>query len=194
MNKLLSFLNRYANLRVSLIVLALLFLVIAPINSRMTDSLDELSNGVSKLDFHKSYNVSLVRNLYESYGEQGRALYAWDLLVDTFYPLAVAGAAMLFALTIVRKPILQKLLIVIPMIFLVTDVIENAFLLLFLGTYPSLSPTLVGISSFFTRVKLFTIYPTFYEMFLFMPIAIIMSVGAFIRNLWSNRKSAVQSQ
>ena len=192
MNALLSYLNRYANLRNALIVTVFLFIVVVPINNRMTDSLYKLANGVSKLDFQRPYDVALVRQLYEAYGEQGRALYAWDLLVDTFYPLAVAVATMLFALTAIRKPILQIILLIFPLIFLVTDVIENGLLLLFLGTYPSLSPTLVNISSLFTSIKLFTIYPTFYEMFLFMPIAIILGVVSIARKLWAARKVAAQ--
>lgn len=192
MNKLLVFLNKYANLWSALGVVVFLFAVVVPINNRLTDTLYHLANGVSKLDFHRTYDVAVVRQLFDVYGQQGRAMYAWDLIVDTFYPLAVAGAAMLFALTVVRKPILQKLLIVFPMIFLVTDLIENALLLLFIATYPSLSPTLVSISSLFTRIKLFTIYPTFLEMFLFMPIAIIITAATFVRNLWRARKTAVQ--
>ena len=194
MNIVLSYLNKYANLRNALMVTAFLFIIVVPINKRLTSSLYELANSVDKLDFHRTYDVAQVHQLYDAYGEQGRAMYAWDLLVDTFYPLAVAGAAMLFALSVVRKPILQKALIIFPLIFLVTDVIENAFLLLFISTYPSLSPTLVGIASLFTRIKLFTIFPTFYEMFIFMPVAIIMAVVSFARNLWIARKSILQDR
>lgn len=193
MNALVSYLNKYANLRNALLITAFLFLIVVPINNKMTDLLYALANGVNKLDYQRPYGVALVRQLYEAYGEQGRAIYAWDLIVDTFYLLAVAGAAMLFALTVIRKPILQKLLIVIPLIFLVTDVIENAFLLLFIGMYPSLSPMLVSISSLFTDIKLITIYPTFYEMFLFMPIAIIIAVVSFIRKLRTAPRSASQN-
>lgn len=194
MNTLLFYLNKYANLRNALLVTAFLFVVVIPINNRLTDSLYERAHGVSKLDYHRTYDVTQVDQLFSVYGEQGRAMYAWDLLVDMLYPLAVAGAAMLFALTVVRKPVLQKLLIVLPLIFLVTDLVENAFLLLFLGTYPSLSPILVSIASLFTRIKLFTIYPTFYEMFLFMPVAMLIAVVTFARNMWSARKSAVQNR
>lgn len=193
MNALVSYLNKYATLRNALLVTVFLFLIVVPINNRLTDSLYELANGVSKLDYHRTYNVAVVSQLYDAYGKEGRTMYAWDLIVDTFYPLAVAAATMLFALTVVRKPILQNILIVIPLIFLVTDVIENTFLLLFLGTYPSLSPMLVGISSLFTRIKLFAIYPTFYEMFIFMPIAIIIAIVFFVKNLWTARKSVAQN-
>jgi hypothetical protein len=193
MNKLLSFLNKYANLQAAFIVTAFLFLIVIPINNRLTDSLYQLAHGVSKLDYHKTYDVALVSQLFDAYGEQGRAIFAWDLIVDTFYPLAVAGAAMFFALAVVRKPILQKLLIALPMIFLVTDVLENALFVLFIATYPSLSPILVGTANLFTRIKLFTIYPTFYEMFIFMPIAIIIAVISFTRRMWAVRKAAVQN-
>jgi hypothetical protein len=187
MNKLLSFLNKYANLRDALIVTAFLFLIVIPINNRLTDSLYQLAHGVPKLDFQRTYDVALVSQLFDAYGAQGRAMLAWDLLVDTFYPLAVAGAAMLFALAVVRKPILQILLIVIPMIFLVTDVIENAFFMLFIAMYPSISPILVGTANLFTRIKLFTIYPTFYEMIIFMPIAVILAIVSFARRKRSTR-------
>jgi hypothetical protein len=187
MNRLLSFLNKYANLRDALIVTAFLFLIVVPINNRLTDSLYQLAHGVPKLDFQKTYDVGLVSQLFDAYGKQGRTMFAWDLIVDTFYPLAVAGAAMLFALTVVRKPILQILLIVIPMIFLVTDVIENAFFMLFIAMYPSISPILVGTANLFTRIKLFTVYPTFYETIIFMPIAVILAIVSFARRKLSTR-------
>jgi hypothetical protein len=187
MNKLLAFLNKYANLRDALIVTAFLFLIVVPINNRLTDSLYQLAHGVPKLDYQKTYDVGLVSQLFDAYGKQGRTMFAWDLIVDTFYPLAVAGAAMLFALTVVRKPILQILLIAIPMIFLVTDVIENVFFLLFIAMDPSISPILVGTANLFTRIKLFTIYPTFYEMIIFMPIAVILAIVSFARRKLSTR-------
>jgi len=187
MNKLLAFLNKYANLRDALIVTAFLFIIVIPLNNRLTDSLYQLAHGVPKLDFQRTDDVALVSQLFDAYGAQGRAMFAWDLLVDTFYPLAVAGAAMLFALAVVRKPILQILLIVIPMIFLVTDVIENAFFMLFIAMYPSISPILVGTANLFTRIKLFTIYPTFYEMISFMPIAVILAIVSFARRKLSTR-------
>ena len=117
MNKLLAFLNKYANLRDALIVTAFLFLIVVPINNRLTNSLYQLAHGIPKLDYQKTYDVALVSQLFDVYGKQSRTMFALDLILDTFYPLAVAGAAMLFALTVVRKPILQILLIAIPMIF-----------------------------------------------------------------------------
>jgi hypothetical protein len=190
MNKLLAFLNKYANLRDALIVTAFLLIIVIPLNNRLTDSLYQLAHGVPKLDFQRTYDVALVSQLFDAYGAQGRAMFAWDLLVDTFYPLAVAGAAMLFALAVVRKPILQIVLIVIPMIFLVTDVIENAFFMLFIAMYPSKSPILVGTANLFTRIKLSIIYPTFYEMIIFMPIAVILAIVSFARRKLSTRSIA----
>jgi hypothetical protein len=72
-------------------------------------------------------------------------------------------------------------------------VIENALFLVFIATYPSLSPILVGVANLFTRIKLFTIYPTFYEMFLFMPIGVLITVVSFARKIWTTRKAAVQN-
>lgn len=189
MNALLINLNQYANRRCALIVATLFFGVIVPINSKLTASLYEFAHGVSKLDYHRTYDVALVMQLYDAYGEQGRAMYAWDLLVDTFYPLAVAGAVMLFAVIVIRKPILQKLSVAAPLIFLVTDIIENTFLLLFLATYPSLSPTLVDLSSLMTRIKLFTIYPTFAEAVIFMPIAVIVTAVKFVKSKISSKNN-----
>jgi hypothetical protein len=67
-------------------------------------------------------------------------------------------------------------------------VIENAFFMLFLAVYPSISPILVGTANLFTRIKLFTIYPTFYEMFIFMPIAVILAIVSFARRKLSTRR------
>jgi membrane protein implicated in regulation of membrane protease activity len=146
------------------------------------------------LDYHRTYDVATVNELFDAYGARGRAMYAWDLIVDTFYPLAVAGAAMLFALIVVRKPIFQKIVIALPLIFLVTDLIENAFLLLFIASYPSLSPVLVYISSFFTGIKLFTIYPTWVEMVLFAPVAVLfVSAGLVKKRFFPNRKKPSQA-
>ena len=184
MNKLLSFFQKYATPKNAIIVFVALRIIVA-ILQKFDQPLDALMPGEGKLDFHERYDISTVERIYDAYGEQGRSIYAWDLLVDTFYPVLLSLSAILFVLLVARHPVLQKALVLPPLIFATDDVTENAFFLFFIWTYSSLSSTVVSVANIFTRIKLFTFDITFVELYLFILLAIVI----FVTNKLRDRKS-----
>lgn len=180
MNRILSFFRKYATLQNAFIAILALQIVI-PILHQFDLPLMALTPGESKLDFYEQYDVSTVQHLFEAYGPQGRGIYAWDLVADTFYPLLLGLSAILFTLLVIRNARWQILLILIPLIFMIADVLENIFFLSFLGMYPALSPMLVSAANIFTRIKLYTIPITFLQLYLFVILTIIVFVVSFFK-------------
>jgi hypothetical protein len=182
MDKLLSFFRKNATLQVAFVTLIALQLTVAVLQ-KLNQPLRTLTPGESKLDFHRQYDVSTIERIFDAYGWEGRTAYALNLVVDTFYPLFLGIAAILFILLVVRKPLWQSILILFPLVFMITDVFENMFFLFFLWTYPRLSAALVYLANIFTRIKLFTIYITFLELYLFVILTIIVFVLSKFRGL-----------
>jgi len=104
------------------------------------------------------------------------------------YPLSQALASILFIRFVIRKPILQKALVLFPLIFLIADLIENALFLTFIWAYPSLLPTLVALASTITGIKRVTLSISYGELFLFMLITIII----LVKNLFAKKRPAPQ--
>jgi hypothetical protein len=176
MNKILLFPRKYATLEYAFVAIVALQIIIAILH-RFDSPLMALTPGEGKLDFHRSYDVPTVQHILNAYGEAGRRIYALDLVADTFYPVLMGLSAILFTLLVIRNRRWQMLLILFPVIFMTADVLENILFLTFLCTFPSLSPTLVGIANLFTRIKLFTISITFFQLYLFVILTTLLFVG-----------------
>jgi hypothetical protein len=188
MNKLLSFFQKYATPKNAIIVLVALQIVVQILH-KFDQPILALTPGVEKLDLTFNYDVSTVARIFGAYGEQGRNLYAWDLLVDTLYPVFQSLSAILFILLVVRNPFWQKLFILFPVIFVPLDLIENLFLLSFLWSYPSLSTGLVQVANVITIIKLIAVYITTVEYFLFLLLAIILAIVSFVRSKLAARRA-----
>ena len=173
MNAMLNVFKRYATLQFAFVALVALQLTVA-ILQRVDQPLRALAPDESKLDFQSQYDSSTIQRIFDAYGQQGRTIYAWDLVVDTFYPVLLSLAAILFILLVVDNSKWQKLLILFPLIFAITDVVENAFFLSFLQMYPEFSPILVSMANFFTRIKLFAISIIYLELYLFVILTILI--------------------
>jgi hypothetical protein len=173
MNKITSFIGKYATLELAFTAIVALQIIIVILH-RFDAPLMALTPEEGKLDFHRSYDVSTVQRIFEAYGQKGRTIYALDLLADTFYPLLLGLSAILFTMLVIRNIRWQTLLILIPLIFMTADVLENIFFLIFLWIFPSVSLSLVSIANVFTRIKLFTIPITFLQLYLFVILTICL--------------------
>jgi hypothetical protein len=163
MDTLLAKFRKFANPKSAFIVLAL-FILNAIILARFDQPLLDLANGEPKLDLRFGYDLATVERLFDAYGEQGRELYVRDLLVDTPFPILGGLATILFVLVAFRNPLWQKVLVIAPIMFIVTDLFENVLLMFLLQSHPSLSPGLVAFSSFVTQVKRSAFYIIFAEL------------------------------
>ena len=152
METLLSKLRNLATPKSAFLVLAL-FILNAIILGRVDQPLSDLANGEPKLDLRFGYDLPTVERLFNAYGEQGREMYVWDLLVDTPFPVLGGLATILFVLAAFPNPRWQKILVIAPITFILTDLLENVLILLLIQSHPSLPSGLVAFSSFVTQVK-----------------------------------------
>jgi hypothetical protein len=163
METFLSKIRKFATPKSAFITLAL-FILNAIILGRVDQPLSNLANGEPKLDLRFGYDLATVERLFDAYGEQGRELYIWDLLVDTPFPVLGGLATILFVLVAFHTPLWQKVLVIAPITFIVTDLLENVLFMFLLQSYPSLSSELVAVSSFVTQVKRSAFYIIFAEL------------------------------
>lgn len=163
METLLSKLRNLAAPKNAFFVLAL-FILNAIILGRVDQPLSDLANGEPKLDLQFGYDLVTVERLFNAYGEQGREMYVWDLLVDTPFPVLGGLATILFVLAAFPNPRWQKILVIAPITFIVTDLIENILILVLIQSHPSISSRLVAFSSFITQVKRSAFYIIFVEL------------------------------
>ena len=179
MDTLLAKFRKFANPKSAFIVLAL-FILNAIILARFDQPLLDLANGEPKLDLRFGYDLATVERLFDAYGEQGRELYVRDLLVDTPFPILGGLATILFVLVAFRNPLWQKVLVIAPIMFIVTDLFENVLLMFLLQSHPSLSPQLLAFSSFVTQVKRSAFYIIFAELVISGIIVIFVEVKRMI--------------
>jgi len=152
MESLYALLKRWATPRNAFIALALLLMSMTLL-SLADRPLAALAGGEPKLDLRFGYSLDTIRTLFAAYGEHGRQLYAWNLVIDTPFLILVAVTTVLFvALAFEHQP-WNLLLSVAPLVFMLTDLIENAFFFRILATYPDINPGLAALSSILTQVK-----------------------------------------
>ena len=142
------------------------------------------------MDLHFGYDPQMVHNLFEGYGSQGRELYADNLAIDSFMPLFLAQATVLFTAMAFGGSFFGRFLLFIPIAFLVADWVENILLFLLLNAYPALDPGLVKISSNITRPKLIAAIGTY----ALLVISGIVIDSRYAKSLWSERLLNRQAQ
>jgi hypothetical protein len=152
MDTITSNLQKWTNWRNALIVLGL-FILNAILLGALDQPLLDLASGEPKLDLRFGYDLDTVEMLFGSYGEMGRSIYIWNLLVDTPFPLLGGMATILFIHLSIEHERSRRVLILAPIVFMVTDIAENILILSMLGAYPSLSLSLVTVTSLITQVK-----------------------------------------
>lgn len=151
MNAILSLLERLATWRgfvVLLVLYAIVFGMIIVTLSRLT----ALTGGIGILDFDRGYSTERVRQVFDSYGEQGFALYGRIQLLDLANPAlySLIFACLIYLLWKNRRAVWVA---VLPIAAGVLDYSENLTLFLLARSYPDISPGLVGVSSTLSLVK-----------------------------------------
>jgi len=126
--------------------------------------LQALAGGDAPFDIRPlGYSYKGARSFLDAIGEQGRAFYLHpQLILDTIYPpfYAVSRGLALWWLTIPGRlydgAVPQRwrwTVVAMPIVMAICDGVENVGIAKMLWTWPDLSPGLVQISSFATRVK-----------------------------------------
>ncbi|NIV38480.1 MAG: hypothetical protein GWN58_56410, partial [Anaerolineae bacterium] len=118
------------------------------------------------------YDLATVQMLFRSYGEAGRSLYLCNLLVDTPFPIFGATATILFVFLAFDRQSARTSLVIPPIVFAITDLIENILIVFMLQRYPYLSPSFVSSVSLVTQVK----RAAFYLTAGILPISLIVAI------------------
>jgi len=167
--------EKIVNLRNAVIVLVL-FILNAVLLGRLDQPLANLANGEPKLDLRFGYDFATVERLFGAYGEEGRSLYGWNLLLDTPFPILLAGATVLWVFLAFSQNAWRRWLALPPLVFMVTDLVENVMLYILVKNYPPISETFVAAASAVTQLKRSAFY-------LSMALLLISGVVLGIRKL-----------
>jgi hypothetical protein len=73
--------------------------------------------------------------------------------------------SILFILFVVRRPTVQKVLILFPLVFLICDFIENILFLYVIQAYPFITSGFVKLASTITVIKRFNQFISYMELF-----------------------------
>lgn len=126
-----------------------------------------LSAGVSlplKMDFRPLSTITELTAVYELYGEAGRQMYFIINIVDMIFPVAfVLAIGGVFTLVADRAGYSRRWNL-LPLGFLVFDVIENSMQMLFIRQWPDVSATLAlgcGVITFYKLVFFFVAFGGF---------------------------------
>jgi hypothetical protein len=170
-----SRLDQWATLKngvIAVVLFGLNGLLLAGLDQRLTG----LASGEPKLDLRFGYDLATVQRLMGAYGAEGRSTYVWNLVADTPFPILGAIAVSLFALLAFRGRSWLKLLILPPLLFGVTDLVENALLVTIVGGYPALWPGLIAVASRVTQVKRAAYYTSMLELIVSVLLVALLEV------------------
>lgn len=167
--------EKIISLRSAVVVLAM-FLINAVLLGRLDRPLEVLSGGEPKLDLRFGYDFATVERLFGAYGEEGRALYGWNLLLDTPFPILLAAATLLWVFLAFPGRGRRLWLAAAPLVFMVTDLAENMMLYALVQSYPALSEPFAAAASLVTQIKRSAFY-------LSVALLVISGVALAVRGL-----------
>lgn len=126
-----------------------------------------LSAGVSlplKMDFRPFSTINELTAVYELYGEAGRQMYFIINIVDMIFPVAFVLAIGGVFTIVADRAGLSRRWNLLPLGFLVFDVIENSMQIYFTRQWPDVSPTLAlacGVITFYKLAFFFVAFGGF---------------------------------
>lgn len=172
--------------------IAIVTLVLFGLNGLLLAQLDQplikLADGESKLDLKFGYDLTTVQRLLDAYGEEGRSIYVWNLIADTPFPVFGAIAVSMFVLIAFKNQFWRAILVSVPLIFGLTDLVENTILLSIIKGYPAIPSLLVDISSMVTQIKRTAYFASMLELILCVILIIVARLRFRKRPLGSRVK------
>jgi hypothetical protein len=119
---------------------------------------EKVSGGGVLLDAMPTFSVDGVYARLASYGEEGRASYAFrNLTVDVLLPLSILPFLFLIARRAgagwSRVSAYRLLLLAVPFVYVVFDLAENGQVLALLSSYPDRQQAVAAVLPYVTSVK-----------------------------------------
>ena len=167
MKKIFSIIDRLATWRGFALLLVLYAVVFGTIIMTLS-SLTALTGGIGILDFDRGYSVERVREVFDSYGTEGFALYGRIQLLDLLNPAiySLIFASLIYLLWKIRG---HRWIVIFPIAAGLLDYCENLTLFFLSRSYPEISSQLVIISSTLSLIKNVALFGTI----------IVMLIGLF---------------
>ncbi len=107
------------------------------------------------LDLQFGFDAGYVNNVLEDLGEKGRHVYLLStLLIDTPYAMIYGFVYTVLINFLLRKSSIRlSFLVFLPLFISLFDLLENAFTIKFIISYPEIPSYLVPFASLFNRLK-----------------------------------------
>jgi len=151
MTAILIILDRLANRRGFAVLIVLYAIVFGAIVAALAQ-LTAITGGIGILDFERGYSLERVREVFDSYGEEGFALLGQIQLLDLLNP-AIYSLFFACIVYLLWKDRRQVWVVLFPLAAGFLDYCENLTLFLLSSSYPELSQQLVTVSSSLSLVK-----------------------------------------
>lgn len=112
-------------------------------------------NGVKVFDGRrKGYTAAEAKQILDDLGPDGRRLYAiTQLTLDVVFPLAFGGLLFFAIAGTWRSPEFVRYFQILPILAVVTDLLENLLTTYMAGSYKGTVSPIVGAASVVTQVK-----------------------------------------
>jgi hypothetical protein len=141
--------------------------------------------GVTKPDLQFGYTPAAIFEIFTILGSEGRQIYLQHLVVDSIMPVFFALTILLVVARVIPRRLIP--LGIAPVTFMVLDLVENASFAWMITQYPSISTTLVSVTSVITMIKLSAFMIS-------MPTLVLTFIGWIIHSLLQRRSLALQKR
>ena len=132
---------------------ALLFIGYVLCSLGFTARSDRLGNNPPLLDVRYWYNTASVQALFEKLGQEGRSFYALtEVTLDLAFPF-IYGALLLVLIYRLFEPKPARILLLVPLVGMISDLLENVSVALMAWTYTGSEPGFASVATLFTLAK-----------------------------------------
>ncbi|EPG74535.1 putative membrane protein [Leptospira fainei serovar Hurstbridge str. BUT 6] len=107
-----------------------------------------------KMDFRPFSTVDDALAVFTAYGQTGRLLYFWIDMVDMIFPVPLFLAVGAITFRFCAGTGLTTSLSLIPLGFLIFDILENSIILLVIFEFPNIPPIVAAFGGIITAYKL----------------------------------------
>ncbi|EQA44707.1 putative membrane protein [Leptospira broomii serovar Hurstbridge str. 5399] len=124
--------------------------------------ISEGNNLPVKMDFRPFSTVDDALTVFTAYGRTGMLLYFWIDMVDMIFPIPLFLAIGAITFRFCAEAGLTTSLSLIPLGFLVFDLLENSIILLVIFEFPNITPVIAALGGTITAYKLGFLFASFF--------------------------------
>ncbi|OEF96578.1 hypothetical protein [Desulfuribacillus alkaliarsenatis] len=188
MKKISEWCYRNINVKIFLAVAIIFVLFMILVLPQVAEHSYEVTGTKSSPDTSFYYTASILYEIAEAYGEQGRVYYISSRFTfDVIWPI-VYGVFLIAALTFVYQRISiesrWRRIHLLPFVGVGFDFLENIGASIVMARYPKTTPIIAELTPVFTLLKWISIYASFF----FLLVGLTLWMVGFFKKLQSNTK------